>query len=389
MTTLPPLRQIAAGARLRHLLGRLDWLLVLGVGAITTFGLRMVDVATRDDIQGDPNFFVFRQLIYVAVGVGVMSIAMAIDLERLGKRPWTVWGALCGAVTVVLVVGSAARGSRRWIDFGVFQFQPSEIGKIGMIVILAGLLVERREQIGQARLSLLALGATALPAFIVFVQPDLGSSLVYIAILAGMLFFAGVPAKHFAVAGGAILGVAVLVLAVLPAIGTPLLREYQVNRLKTFIDSSADPTITGYQANQSRIATGHGGAFGQGVDGATQVTNDLLPEHHTDFIFASLAEMFGFVGAALLILAFGLVIWRALRIMTRASNQFDQLVAGGIAAMFAFQVFVNIGMNVTIMPITGIPLPFMSYGGSHTLTNLIAVGILLRIHRTRDAGQVT
>ena len=158
------------GAKVRHLLGRLDWLLVLGVGAITAFGLRMVDVATRDDIQGDPNFFAFRQLIYVAVGVGVMSIAMAIDLERLGKRPWTLWGALCGAVTVVLVVGSAARGSRRWIDFGVFQFQPSEIGKIGMIVILAGLLVERREQIGQARLSLLALGATAVPAFIVFVK---------------------------------------------------------------------------------------------------------------------------------------------------------------------------------------------------------------------------
>jgi rod shape determining protein RodA len=371
---------------LRHVLGRLDWLLVLGVAAITVFGLRMVEVATRDDIPGDANFFAFRQLIYVAVGVGVMSIAMAIDLERFGRRPWTLWGALCGAVTVVLVIGSAARGSRRWIDFGVFQFQPSEIGKVAMIVILAGLIVERRNEIGTARLSLLALGATALPAFIVFVQPDLGTSLVYVAILGGMLFLAGVPWKHFAIAGAAVVGLAVLVLSVLPAIGVPLLRDYQVNRLQSFVDSSKDPVGTGFQADQSRIATGHGGAFGQGVDGATQVGNDLLPEHHTDFIFASQAEMFGFVGAALLILAFGLVIWRALRIMTRASTQFDQLVAGGIATMFAFQVFVNIGMNVTIMPITGIPLPFMSYGGSHTLTNLIAVGILLRIHRTRGKG---
>jgi rod shape determining protein RodA len=386
LTTLAPLRRSPPVDRLRHVLGRLDWLLVLGVAAITVFGLRMVEVATRDDIPGDANFFAFRQLIYVAVGVGVMSIAMAIDLERFGRRPWTLWGALCGAVTVVLVIGSAARGSRRWIDFGVFQFQPSEIGKVAMIVILAGLIVERRNEIGTARLSLLALGATALPAFIVFVQPDLGTSLVYVAILGGMLFLAGVPWKHFAIAGAAVVGLAVLVLSVLPAIGVPLLRDYQVNRLQSFVDSSKDPVGTGFQADQSRIATGHGGAFGQGVDGATQVGNDLLPEHHTDFIFASQAEMFGFVGAALLILAFGLVIWRALRIMTRASTQFDQLVAGGIATMFAFQVFVNIGMNVTIMPITGIPLPFMSYGGSHTLTNLIAVGILLRIHRTRGKG---
>ena len=385
MTTLAPHRRIASADHLRYLLGRLDWLLVLGVAAITVFGLRMVEVATRDDIPGDANFFAFRQLIYVAIGVGVMAVAMAIDLERFGRRPWTVWGALCGAVTVVLVIGSAARGSRRWIDFGIFQFQPSEIGKVALIIVLAGVIVERRGDIGTVRFSLLALGAALLPAFIVFVQPDLGTSMVYIAILGGVLFFAGVPWKHFAVAGAALVGLAVLVLAVLPAIGAPLLRGYQVDRLQSFVGSNSDPD-TGFQANQSRIATGHGGAFGRGEDGATQVTNDLLPEHHTDFIFASLAEMFGFVGAVLLILAFGLVIWRALRIMTRAATQFDQLVAGGIATMFAFQVFVNIGMNVTIMPITGIPLPFMSYGGSHTLTNLIAVGILLRIHRRRGTG---
>ncbi len=385
MTTLAPTRRIALVDRLRHPLVRLDWILVLGVAAITVFGLRMVEVATRDDIPGDANFFAFRQLIYVAVGVGVMAIAMAVDLERIGRRPWTLWGALCGAVTVVLVLGSAARGSRRWIDFGVFQFQPSEIGKVALIVILAGLIVERRKDIGTVRLSLLALGAALLPAFIVFAQPDLGTSLVYMAILGGMLFFAGVPSSHIAVAGAAIAGLGVLVLGVLPAIGAPILRDYQVSRLQSFIGSSSDPDA-GFQANQSRIATGHGGAFGRGEEGATQVSNDLLPEHHTDFIFASQAEMFGFVGAVLLILAFGLVIWRALRIMTRASTQFDQLVAGGIAAMFAFQVFVNIGMNVTIIPITGIPLPFMSYGGSHTLTNLVAVGILLRIHRRRGTG---
>jgi len=386
LTTFAPMRRVAIPARLRHVLSRLDWVLVLAVGAITVFGLRMVDIASRDDIPGDSNFFSFRQLIFISIGLGVMAVAIALDLERFGRRAWTLWGALCGAVTVVLAIGSTARGSTRWIDFGVFQFQPSEIGKVVLVIILAGLITERRSEVGTARFSLIAAGATFLPAFIVFLQPDLGTSLVYVAILGGMLFFAGIPWQHFAIAGSVLAGVAVLTLWILPSVGAPILRDYQVDRLTAFLDSSRDPSKTGYQVEQSRIAVGSGGALGKGEDGATQVRNDLLPEHHTDFIFASQAEMYGFVGAILLILTFGLVIWRALRIMTRAGTQFEQLVAGGIAAMLAFEVFVNIGMNVTIMPITGIPLPFMSYGGSHTLTNLIAVGILLRIHRRRTVG---
>ena len=380
------MRRLELGGRARYLLARLDWVLVLAVAAISVFGLRMVDIATRDDIAGDSNYFSSRQLVFVAIGVGAMAIAMAVDLERLGRRYWMLWGGLCGAVTVVLAIGSTARGGTRWIDFGVFQFQPSEIGKVAMVIILAGLITERRSEVGTARFSLVAAGMTLAPAFIVFVQPDLGTALVYVAILGGMLFFAGIPWRHFAVAGGVLAGVAVLALGILPAVGVPVLRDYQVNRLTAFLDSSRDPVDTGYQVEQSRIAVGSGGALGQGVEGATQVRNDLLPEHHTDFIFASEAEIYGFVGAILLILALGLVIWRALRIMTRAATQFEQLVAGGIATMLAFEVFVNIGMNVTIMPITGIPLPFMSYGGSHTLTNLIAVGILLRIHRRRVVG---
>jgi rod shape determining protein RodA len=386
LTTLAPIRRSAVFDRVRHLLTRLDWILVLAVAGISAFGLRMVDVATQDDVAGDPNFFSFRQLVYVAVGIGVMAVAMAVDLEYLGRRPWTVWGALIGAVAVVFLIGTAARGSQRWIDFGVFQLQPSEIGKIAMIVVLAGLVVERRGEVGGARFTFLAVGATFLPALIVFLQPDLGTSLVYFAILCGVLFFAAVPWKHFAVGGAAIALVAVLVVWIMPAVGAPVLQGYQVERLQSLIDPGRAPTEEGYQAQQARIAAGSGGALGRGEDGATQTRNGVLPEHHTDFVFASQAEMFGFVGSTLLILAFGVVIWRTLRIMTRASTQFDQLVAGGIAAMLGFEVFVNIGMNVTIMPITGIPLPFMSYGGSHTLTNLIAVGILLRIHRRGVAG---
>ncbi len=383
MATLAPLRRSGGIVRTaaRSLAARADWVLLGAVAAIAAFGLRMVALTTRDDVTGDPGFYFTRQLTYTVVGVGVMAAAVAIDLGALARRLWALWGALIGAVAVVLVIGSTARGGTRWIDFGIFQFQPSEIGKIAMVVILAALVAERRQQVGTLGFSALALGVTALPTAIVFIQPDLGTSLVYLAIFGGVLFFAGVPIRQFAWAGGAAVLLATLVLFVMPAVGVPVLKQYQVDRLTSFIDSSKDANDSAWQTRQARTAVGHGGALGTGSDGATQVQNNLLPEHHTDFIFASSAEMWGFVGMTVLIFAFGILIWRGLRIATRAGTLFDQLVAGGITVMLAFQVVVNIGMNVTILPITGIPLPFMSYGGSHTLTNFIAIGILLRIHR--------
>lgn len=383
MATLAPLRRSGGMVRsaARSLAARADWVLMGAVAAIAAFGLRMVSLTTRDDVAGDPGFYFTRQLTYTVVGIGVMAAAVAIDLGALARRMWALWGALIGAVAVVLVIGSTARGGTRWIDFGIFQFQPSEIGKIAMVVIIAALVADRRSEVGTLGFSALALGVTALPTFIVFIQPDLGTSLVYVAICGGMLFFAGVPLRQFAWAGGAAIVLTTLVLFVLPAVGLPVLKEYQVDRLTSFIDSSKDANDSAWQTRQARTAVGHGGALGTGADGATQVQNNLLPEHHTDFIFASSAEMWGFVGMTALILGFGILIWRGLRIATRASTLFDQLVAGGITVMLAFQVVVNIGMNVTILPITGIPLPFMSYGGSHTLTNFIAIGILLRIHR--------
>jgi rod shape determining protein RodA len=252
-----------------------------------------------------------------------------------------------------------------------------------IISVLAGLVVERVGQVGRPRFSLLCAAVVALPIAIVFAQPDLGTALVYLVILAAVLFLAGTPWTHFA-AGAAVIVVAVgAVLWVLPSFGVEILKPYQVDRLTAFTGSSTDPGDSGYQLEQSKTAIGSGGATGKGPDGATQTINDFLPEHQTDFIFAVVAEMFGFLGAGGLIVAYGLLLWRALRIVTRASTQMDQLVAGGIVAMLAFEVFVNIGMTVGIMPITGIPLPFMSYGGSHTLTNLIAVGLLLRINQRR------
>jgi len=219
----------------------------------------------------------------------------------------------------------------------------------------------------------------------VFLQPDLGTSLVYWVVLAAVLFLAGVPWVQFATFGSALAVIILAVLWILPTAGLPVLKDYQVERLAAFMGAERDSSDAGYQLDQSKTAIGSGGTLGKGPDGATQANNDFLPEHHTDFIFAVTSEMFGFAGGGLLILLFGLLIWRALRTMARASSQMDMLVAGAIVAMLTFQVFVNIGMNVGIMPITGIPLPLMSYGGSHTLSTMVAIGLLLGIHQRRSA----
>lgn len=387
MTTLAQTRRLSLGDRLRQGALGLDWVLLVTAVAISSFGLWVVKEATRDDITGDPGYFYFRQLVYLFAGLALMVLAAGVDLERIARRPWALWGALCAAVAFVLAVGTTARGSTRWIDLGPFRLQPSELGKLVLCVALAGIVVQHRDEIGSRRLSLMLTGATAVPAAIVFLQPDLGTSIVYFVILGAVLLVAGVPWTHFAAFAAVVAVGALLVLWVLPAAGTPVLRDYQVERLTAFATSDRGSTAS-YQLDQSKIAAGQGGALGKGVDGATQTRNDFLPEHHTDFIFSVVAEMFGFVGAAGLILAFGVLIWRGLRILARASTQLDQLVAGAIVSMLAFEVFVNIGMTVGIMPITGIPLPFMSYGGSHTLTNLVAVGLLLGIHRRRAPGPV-
>ena len=383
MSTLATRRPSRASVpdRVRDSLGRIDWVLVLVVAGISAFGLFTIRSGTRSDVPGDPDYFFSRQLLLMLIGVGGLVVGMRISLERAVRWTWFLWGALCLILFAVFVIGTGARGSTRWIDIGPFRLQPSELGKLVIIVVLAGLVVERVGQVGKPRFSLLCAGVVAVPIVIVFAQPDLGTALVYLVVLAAVLFLAGTPWTHFA-AGAAVIVVAVgAVLWVLPSFGVEILKPYQVDRLTAFTGSSTDPGDSGYQLEQSKTAIGSGGATGKGPDGATQTINDFLPEHQTDFIFAVVAEMFGFLGAGGLILAYGLLLWRALRITARASTQLDQLVAGAIVAMLAFEVFVNIGMTVGIMPITGIPLPFMSYGGSHTLTNLIAVGLLLRINQ--------
>lgn len=372
-------RSVHQQSRVRDALAGLDWWLLGAALVASGFGVYVVRAATESDIPSDPGFFFTRQLAYTLVGLLCLFFVMRIDLDRITRYAWTIYAILITSVGVVLVLGSSARGSTRWIELGPARIQPSELGKVALAFVLAVVVVERLPAMEPGRLSLMVAGLMAVPAMIVFLQPDLGTSLVYLAIALAILWVAGQPITHFALFVTIVVVMATLVLYLLPAAGVNVLRPYQVDRLTSFVDSGSDRSQSGYQLDQSKTAIGSGGAFGKGPNGATQTINDFLPEHHTDFIFAVVAEMFGFLGAGLLICIYLVIIWRAVGIMRIAATQMEQLLAAGLAAMLAFEVFVNIGMNVGIMPITGIPLPFMSYGGSHTLTNLVAVGILLRI----------
>lgn len=374
-------------ARAASIAAGVDWWLLGAALAVSGFGVYVVRIATEGDIASDPGFFFTRQLAYTLIGLAGLFFVMRVDLQRLSAYVWTIYAILVASVGIVLVLGSSARGSTRWIELGPLRLQPSELGKVAIAFVLAVVVVERIKSMDSARLSLLVGGVVAVPAGIVFLQPDLGTSLVYAAIALAILWVAGQPITHFMLVGAAVVTLAVAVLYLLPAVGVNVLQPYQVDRLTAFVDSGGDRSATGYQLEQSKVAIGSGGAFGKGPSGATQTINDFLPEHHTDFIFAVVAEMFGFLGAGLLIAVYFVIIWRALVIMRSAHTDLERLTAAGVTAMLSFEVFVNIGMNVGIMPITGIPLPFMSYGGSHTLTNLVAIGVLLGIgRRARELG---
>jgi rod shape determining protein RodA len=358
---------------------RLDPLLLLATFALVAASAYTVRRATLGDIDGDPNFYLKRQLVYLGVGLVLMFLVARFDYSRLREWKLGVYGFMIGAILLVYAFGFSARGSRRAIQFGFVNFQASELGKVLLVVALAGFVVDRARRLDErettSRIVLLAL----LPAMLVVAQPDLGSGLVYIAIVLAVLFVAGTKWTHFAALAG--LGTVAVVIVVLaaPMAGVEVIKPYQVDRLTAFLNPSTDPADEGYQINQSLTAIGSGGKTGRG-DQSTQTKLNFLPEHHTDFIFSVVGEEFGFVGAALVLSLFALLIWRALRILTMSKNFYGALVAGGITAMLMFQVFVNVGMTIGIMPITGIPLPLMSYGGSSVITTLLAIGLLQSIY---------
>jgi rod shape determining protein RodA len=358
---------------------RFDPLLLLAVLGLLACSLITLASATNDDIPGSPHYYVFRQGLYAAVGLVLMVVLTRLDYSRLRELKYGLYATMLGLILLVIAVGSTARGSRRSFDFFLLSFQPSELGKLLLVLALSAFVVDRvrrlRDRDTTARAMLIAL----VPAMLVMLQPDLGTSLVYVVIALAVLFVAGTSWRHFAAlaAIGAV-GIAFTLVAA-PAAGVQVLKPYQVDRLTAFLNPSEDPADQGYQQNQSRIAIGAGQKTGRG-DQATQTRLNFLPEHHTDFVFAVIGEEYGFLGASIVLSLFALMIWRVLRILTMAKNLYGALIAGGIVAMLMFQVFVNIGMTIGIMPITGVPLPLLSYGGSSVIVTLMAVGILQSIH---------
>jgi rod shape determining protein RodA len=364
---------------------RLDWVLIGAVGALVGYGLWAISGITRHDVLNDPNYYVTRQAVYAVIGVIGLVLVVLIDPDLYRTRWRWVFGGTCVAIAIVFLTGPI-RGSKRWLDLGFFKFQPSEFGKVLFVLALAGFLAERHRRVHEWRTTLNAVGLASIPIFLVFLQPDFGTALVYCAAVAAVLFVAGTPWTHLGVLAAGTVALAVLVLGLMPAAGMPVLKKYQEQRLTGFLNPDSDPGGTTYNITQSKNAIGAGQLRGRGPDNATQTTFNFLPEHHTDFVFASLAEERGFFGAAFLLMLYLLVVWRGLRVVTIAREPFSAIVAGGLVFALLFQIFVNVGMTMGIAPITGIPLPFVSVGGSSMIANLIAVGLLLSIHvRARGA----
>ena len=356
-----------------------DPLLAVAVVGLAAISLVAIAGATDGDIPGSPDYFFTRQLTYFLVGGLVALLFWRIDYSRLREIKVLCYGLMIALILLVFALGSVSRGSRRAIDLPFFSFQASELGKILLIVSLSAFAVDMTRRAADRRVTARLLLLGLAPAALVMLQPDLGSALVYVAITLTILMVVGVPWQHFA-ALGALAAVAVaLSLLVLPAAGVNVLHDYQKERLTSFLHPSDVTGTEGYQQNQARIAIGSGEKTGRGEQ-ATQTRYDFLPEHHTDFIFAVVGERWGFAGAALVLSLYALLIWRGLRILTLSKNLYGALVAGGIVGMFLFQVVVNTGMTVGIMPITGIPLPLMSYGGSSLIASMIAVGLLQSIY---------
>jgi rod shape determining protein RodA len=361
-------------------LRRLDWLLLLAVGTLVAYGLWAVAGITRNDVSGDETYYVVRQGIAAALG-GIGLVAMVAVDPAVYRRSWkAIYAGTVTLMVLVFALAEATRGSKRWIDLGPFQFQPSEFGKLFFVLALAGFLVERGRRIGDWRTVVSCVGLGLLPMLLVFTQPDIGTSLVYAAALAAVLFVGGVRWTHLAALATVALVVVLSVLWLLPAADVQVLKDYQAKRITGFLNPDEDPGGLTYNVTQSLNAIGAGGWDGRGIEGATQTRLDYLPEHATDFVFASFGEQRGFVGAAILLLLYLLVVWRGLRVITVAGDLYGAIVAGGIVIAFLFQVFVNVGMTMGIAPVTGIPLPFVTVGGSSMVANLLAVGVLQAIH---------
>ncbi len=375
-------RERPAGRSLRLPLDPALTLAVVGLGicSLVTLG-----AATQNLIPGQPHYYVDRQATYLVVGLLCMLLLSRLDYGRLRQFKNAIYGLLILSILAVFGLGHAANGAQRAISLPFFSFQASEVGKVLLTLALAALIVDRVRSLRERETTARVLLAALVPAMLVVAQPDLGSGMVYMVIAFTMLLVAGTPWRQLAAIVTLVVVSVTLVLGVAPLGGVHLLKPYQEERLTAFLHPSGDPQKAGYQQQESKIAIGSGQKTGRGED-APQIRLNFVPEADTDFVFAAVGEQYGFIGAAIVLGLYALLISRALRILVMAKDLFGSLVAAGVAAMLMFQVFVNVGMTIGIMPITGITLPLMSYGGSSVITTLLAVGLLQSIYARARAS---
>jgi rod shape determining protein RodA len=397
MSTLSPIKapeQAPAVSAPRTLRLPLDPLLTLAVIGLAIASVMTLGAATRNAVPGQPDYYVDRQAVYLVVGGLLMLVLARIDYARLRPLKNAIYALLMFSILAVLAVGSSANGSQRAISLSFFSFQGSELGKVLLILALSAFVVDRARRLRERDTTARVMLAALVPAMIVIAQPDLGSGMVYMVIAFVLLLVAGTPWRQLAGLVALVAVSATFVLAIAPAAGVHVLKSYQVERLTAFLHPSSDPVKEGtstdptYQLQESKIAIGSGQKTGRGSD-ATQIRLNFVPEDHTDFVFAAVGEQYGFVGAGLVLCLYALLIWRTLHILAMSKDLFGSLLAAGVAAMLMFQVFVNVGMTIGIMPITGVTLPLMSYGGSSVITTLLAVGLLQSIYVRARASAAT
>jgi rod shape determining protein RodA len=350
-------------------------------GTILVIGLLLVWSATSADDRltgGHPTGYLARQVVNVLIGLALAAGVVVTDHRWLRiLTPVVYVGSIVGLL-LVLVMGTTVNGSRSWLMLGGLSLQPAEFAKLAVVVGMALLLAERTEGSRKRRVGTVEvvgmLAIAGVPAALILLQPDLGTMLVLSATVFGVLAISGAPRRWI----GSIFLAGVTAAAAAVVLG--LLKAYQVNRFMAFTNPDLDPRGAGYNTTQARIAIGNGGLFGQGLFDGSQTRSGFVPEQHTDFIFTVAGEELGLLGAGLLIALFAVLLWRALLISVRADDMFGRLAAAGIACWLGFQTFQNIGMCLGIMPVTGVPLPLVSYGGSSMFATLAAIGLLLNIH---------
>jgi rod shape determining protein RodA len=378
------------GFSLGTYLRSLDYVLMTAALAVAVFGLFMIYSATRGDSNiSSPYYYVRSQGIGLVLGFIFMIILSVVNYQSIARWRTYLYGLTLVLLVLTLIIGSGGEtvGANRWLELPFLRLQTSELAKLLLILSLGAVLAEGVELRGRLRFVILCVVYMLIPCVLVYLQPDLGTALVFLAILTVMLIVWGIRLPHLGLLAGVGAFATVFVLRILPsAFGVSLLKEYQMQRLTTFLNPDSDPTNLGYQLTQSKIAIGSGMFTGKGYLDGTQTHLNFLPAHHTDFIFSVIGEELGFMGAMLLIGLFAVIIWRAFRIARMSRHLYGTLIAAGVAAVFVFQVFVNVGMTIGIMPVTGIPLPLVSFGSSSLVVFLMAVGILESVHVHSVAG---